>query len=494
LPGEWLLVLMLALPFAASCVPVLVSKSRLACWLASLCAVLACLALYATTVLAGVRGSLVLLGSESSPIVGFFVDDMALVLAGVVLIVGLAVILFSYDYMSPSNTGHPCTGGWGRYYSLLLLFMASMIGVAFSQTFLTLLVFYELTGICSCLLIAFYGGKEDVIGGMKAFILTSIGGLLFLAAIVFLYLTTGSVDFKAVQTLDPRSLSMLGLLLLVAAWAKSAQIPFQLWLPAAMVAPTPVSAYLHAAAMVKVGVFMFARFLQYAAPVISVGAGGMRWLAWVALAVSLFTVYYAALAYYRQHDLKRLLAFSTISQLAVMFCAESFVLFQGTTLGVYAAMYYLWNHAFAKALLFLSVGALAYSVGSREVSALKGVMYKKGLSIVGASWILGALAISTIPPLNLFLGKLAILFTGFKGPVQVLVAAVLLMAEGYLLALPIFMKLAFSTVSRENMGETMEPKTTPTVTMRIALVILMILCLVSPLLFPASMPFWWSGS
>ncbi len=491
--GELLLALILAIPFAASCVPALASKSRFACWVSSLSAVVMCLIIYAIMIFLRVGGSLVLLGSSSSPVIGFFIDGVGLVLAGVVLIIGLSVILFSYDYISPLNTEHPCHGGWGRYYSLMLLFMASMVGVSFSSTFLTLLIFYELTGICSCMLIAFYGGREDVSGGMKAFILTSIGGILFLVAIVYLYLETGCVCFSALGMLGLRRLCVLGLLLLAAAWAKSAQVPFQLWLPAAMVAPTPVSAYLHAAAMVKVGVFMFARFLQYASPLLAAG-GCFGWFAWPALAVSLFTAYYAAISYYRQRDLKRILAFSTISQLAVMFCAESFTLFQGSKLGVYAALYYLWNHAFTKALLFLSVGALAYSTGSRSVDALRGVMRRSGLSIIGVSWFIGSLAISTIPPLNLFFGKLSILFTGFKGPVEVLVAAVLLMAEGYMLALPIFMKLAFNTLSENAEEYVREASAKPTVTMKIALAILIIMCILSPILFPTAIPFWWRTS
>ncbi len=489
--GALLLIVTLSAPFVASVLAALATTRRVS-WLVSLAAILVSLVAYLGLVVGREGVFLLVLGSPSKPLLGFFIDDLGLILAGVVLVVGLAVILFSYDYMSSSNVEHPIESGWCRYYALMMLFVGSMLGVSFSSTFLTLLIFYELTGICSCLLIAFYGGEEDVRAALKAFILTHIGGILFLAALAMLYVLTGRVDFAALQYVDPKTLAMLGLLFLLAGWAKSAQIPFQLWLPAAMVAPTTVSAYLHAAAMVKVGVFTFARFLQYAAPVVRSNLHEFSWLAWLALLVSLATAYYAALSYYRQRDLKRLLAFSTISQLAIMFCAESFTLFQGTPLGVYAAMYHLWNHAYAKALLFLTVGALAYSIGRRSVDDMLGLAYKPGLGILALSWFIGACAISAIPPFNCFFSKLAILFTGFKGPLVVLIAAVLLLLEGYVLTLPVFLKIALNSMTRrEEYTEHSEVTSKPTTLMKLALVLLAVMCLLSTVLVPARLPSWW---
>jgi hydrogenase-4 component D len=191
--------------------------------------------------------------------------------------------------------------------------------------------------------------------------------------------------------------------ILFAAWGKSAQLPLQAWLPDAMEAPTPVSAYLHAASMVKVGVYIFAR---------AIAEGGQipHVIGWVGVTMATITMVYGFLMYLPQKDMKRLLAWSTISQLAWIFLALSLSTF-GSPLAFKAGIVYIFNHAFAKSLFFLVAGALSYSCGTRLLPRLRGVM--RTLPLAGIGFCVAALAITGVPPFNGFFSKFPLFAAGF---------------------------------------------------------------------------------
>jgi len=346
-----------------------------------------------------------LVSFQNMKIVSFLVDEISVVISFLVVLVGFLILMFSTGYMSPKNKEHPIEEGYAWFYAMMLVFMASMVGVIFSYSLVTMAMFYELTGLCSCTLIGFYHEKEKPIySAQKALYLTHIGGLFLFLAVAVLYMSAGSVTFGSLKLLNPFMRTVVVLLITVACWAKSAQIPFYTWLPDAMVAPTPVSAYLHAAAMVKVGPYLLFRTVQYAAPVrpeASLVIGIM----------AIVTMIYALIMYLPQLDMKRLLAYSTIAQLSYMFLALAFAS-AGSLDGLRSAMFHVWNHAYAKALFFLTAGALSYATGTRFLNSYRGLAEKSKL--LALSFTVAALAISGVPPLNCFYSKFSIFVAGFS--------------------------------------------------------------------------------
>jgi len=191
---------------------------------------------------------------------------------------------------------------------------------------------------------------------------------------------------------------------LIAGFGKSAQLPFHFWLPDAMVAPTPISAYLHAASMVKVGVYIFARCL--------VSAGGAPQVIGVIGGVmAILTMIYGFVMYFPQKDMKKLLAYSTITQLSYIFLALSFSVF-GSTLAFNGAIAHIFNHSFAKSLFFLVAGALSFTTGTRMLPSLRGILKK--MPLVGISFAVAALAVAGMPPFNIFFSKFSILAGGIE--------------------------------------------------------------------------------
>ncbi len=420
------------------------------------------------------------IGVQSTGIVfGFQLDFYGKILSTITLFIGLLIIVFSYDYLSPSNREHPVFSGYPRYYGLMLVFVGSMIGVSLSSTLPSLFAFYELTGVCSCLLISFYRDEESCRNGLEALLITHVGGLCLLAAAVLTYWSTGSLSLSALCLLPKSMLVPVALLFLIAGLAKSAQLPFHIWLPHAMVAPTTVSAYLHAAAMVKVGVFTFLRFVENSLPLLSADHSASLILCSTGILVSLATMFYGVFMYYAQKTLKGLLAYSTIVQLSYMFIALSFAVGEGSVEGVKAAAYHLWNHSFAKALLFLCAGAIAYGTGSKSISELKGLASRNGFRTIALGWIVGSAAISGIPPFNCFYSKLAIIITGLHGTLLTQIAAILVVVES-LLCFILFSSLILDVLSsRETSFESMGR---PSVAMKIVVIVLAVMALVSPYL------------
>ncbi|MFN3517925.1 MAG: proton-conducting transporter membrane subunit, partial [Sphingomonas sp.] len=275
--------------------------------------------------------------------VSLWLDPLGLLFAGLILGIGLLVVIYAQGYLARAEAT-------GRFLSFLMLFQGAMIGIALSSNLLLLLIFWELTSLSSFLLIGFWRDRADARQGARmALAVTGGGGLALIAGVLLLGQVAGSYELPAVlaqrelvqqSPLYPAILTLI----LLGAFTKSAQFPFHFWLPHAMAAPTPVSAYLHSATMVKAGVFLLARLW----PVL---AGTDLWFALVATTGLVTLIFGASVALFRD-DLKAILAYSTISQLGLMVMLLGFA----TPAAVVAAIFHILNHAAFKAALFMNAG------------------------------------------------------------------------------------------------------------------------------------------
>lgn len=395
----------LLLPFIGALVVSLAPQkqaARLGTLFAGL-ATLAMLALNAAFYCSGKTATLIPLASiGDTALFGFVIDRVSTLILFVVVFLGLLVALYSTGYLTAQNREHPHDGG-NRYYAFLLIFIGAMSGLVLSATILGQLLFFEITGGCSWALISYYQSEKAQRSALKALLITHLASLGLYLAAATLFLQTGTFALSAMSQLqgDARYLVYGGILF--AAWGKSAQLPLQAWLPDAMEAPTPVSAYLHAASMVKVGVYIFARAILD-------GGNVPTAIGWVGVIMALVTLIYGFLMYLPQQDMKRLLAWSTITQLAYIFLALSLSVF-GSPLAFSGGIAYIVNHAFAKSLFFLVAGALSYSCGTRLLPRLRGVLTT--LPLVGVGFCVAALAISGVPPFNGFFSKYPLFAAGF---------------------------------------------------------------------------------
>ena len=325
-------------------------------------------------------------------------DPLSSVMILVVTGIGTLIHIYSTAYMHEETDSE-----YARYFSYLNLFAAFMLVLVLGANFLVMFVGWEGVGLCSYLLIGFWYQKTSASdAGKKAFIVNRIGDFGFVLGVLLLFVRFGTVDFqevaRAASTLSPETafgtVSWITLLLFVGATGKSAQIPLYIWLPDAMEGPTPVSALIHAATMVTAGVYMIGRnaVLFGHAP---------RTLAIVAL-IGAATALMAGTIGLVQNDIKRVLAYSTVSQLGYMFLAMG--------VGAYAAgVFHLYTHAFFKALLFLGSGAVIHALaGEQDLRRMGGL--KKDLPITYWTFLIGALAISGVPFLSGFFSKDEILF------------------------------------------------------------------------------------
>lgn len=369
-------------------------------------------------------------GMAGTGIFGVLLDPLAVVLLLVVTVIGFLTVLYSTSYLREGNKDHAVgPEGQARYYFWLLAFLASMAGVAVAPNFLQLFVFWELTTVCSWALISYYRSEQSLRAGFKALLMTHSGGLFFLLAILILFAKTGSFDFDAPARLEGSLKGWVYGFLMVAAWAKAAQVPFHTWLPDAMAAPTPISAYLHAASMVKAGVFLMARAVS--------GGWAMPPEMGMLLAVmALVTVLVALSFYFVQDDLKRLLAFSTIAHLGYVLVGVAMGA-MGSTVGFQGGVLHILCHGFAKATLFMCAGAIAYATGTRSISALSGLA--RTMPLTATAFFVGVLAVTGIPPFSCFWSKFMILagamrVSGPLGPtILVLLLAESLVAFGWML-------------------------------------------------------------
>ena len=344
-------------------------------------------------------------------------DALSAVLLLVVLVVGLLVMVFSIRYMGPDNREHPVVDGEGnhRYYAFLSLFIASMIGVALAGNLLVLFIFWECTTLCSWVLISHHVHQPvSVRAGFKALVMTHLGGVFLVVALAIVFGVTGTFAFAAIGQLAPTPQAIVFLCLLVAASAKSAQVPLFTWLPDAMAAPTPVSAYLHAAAMVKAGVYLMAR-------VILETGTFPTWTGALMAGLALATMGVGLVCYFYQDDLKRFLAYSTIAQLGYMMLGLSLFML-GSKTGYRAGVFHLACHSVAKALLFLSVGAIAMRLGVRSISKISGLYAR--MPVAATCFFIGVLAVTGIPPFSCFWSKLMLVvgIMELKGPAMWLIS------------------------------------------------------------------------
>jgi len=317
-------------------------------------------------------------------------DGLAWLFAVLVLGIGLLVILYARYYLSEQDPP-------GRFYAMLLLFMGAMAGLVLSGNLLLLVIFWELTSLSSFLLIGYWNGSPDARRGARmALAVTGGGGLALLAGIVLLGTIAGSFDLEVVLhagsavAAHPLYHPTL-VLILLGVFTKSAQFPFHFWLPRAMAAPTPASAYLHSATMVKAGVFLLARFY----PVLS---GTTEWFVLVS-GVGLVTLLFGAYAAMFKHDLKELLAYSTISHLGLITLLFGF----GTRTAAVAAVFHIMNHATFKASLFMAAGIIDHEAGTRDMRVLNGLW--RSMPYTGALAVTAAGAMAGVPLLNGFLSK-----------------------------------------------------------------------------------------
>ncbi len=336
-------------------------------------------------------------------IFGITLDAVSTLICFAVVALGFLIILYSCGYLTDKNREHP-HNGLPRFYALLLVFVGAMAGLVLSSTLVGQLLFFEITGACSWALISYYQTPKAMASAMKALIITHVGAIGLYLAAAFLFSRSGTFSLNALAQLEPGTKTIVLFGVMFAAWGKSAQLPMQIWLPNAMEAPTPVSAYLHAASMVKVGVYIFARAVMSAGEIPHI-------VGEVGILMAMITLIYGFLMYLPQTDLKRLLAYSTITQLAYIFIGLSLAAL-GSKLAFIAAIAYIFNHAFAKSLFFLVAGSLSYATGSRMMPRLRGIM--RTLPLVGTGFGIAALAIAGVPPFNGFFSKFPLFAAGFQ--------------------------------------------------------------------------------
>jgi multicomponent Na+:H+ antiporter subunit A len=320
----------------------------------------------------------------------FNADGLALLFAAVIAGIGALIVLFSSSYFGGDARA-------GRFQATLFAFMGSMLGVVLSDNLFALFVFWELTGFTSFLLIGFDQERADSRrSALQALIVTGTGGMGLLAAAVLVELATGSSELSALivsgeEVRSSGSYPWIAALVLVAAFTKSAQTPFHFWLPNAMAAPTPVSAYLHSATMVKAGLYLVARMTPLIGGTelwtgLTVSAGGLTMLAGAWRAVA-------------ETDLKRVLAYSTVSALGLMMMLFGL----GSETAATAGLVYLLAHASYKGTLFLVAGTLEHETGTRDVTALSGL--GRSMPSTALAGVIGACSMAGVPLLLGFVGK-----------------------------------------------------------------------------------------
>ena len=407
--------------------------------------------------------------SGTTNLFGALIDPLSLLMLTVVCIIGAIVVIFSTKYLDCDNKEHPVERGTAYYYIWLFLFIGSMIGIAISPNLLQFLIFWELTTLCSAALIAFYETEKGAKAGFKALLMTHAPGLFFFIAVVLLFIYTKSFEFNAIVELSPLIEIIVVLFLLISAWAKSAQVPFYTWLPDAMEDPTPISAYLHAAAMVKAGVFLIARIVVsvYQLPA-NIGL--------LIAFMSIVTMYVGLIFYFKQDDLKKLLAFSTITHLAYILLGLGLGTL-GCGVALKGGLLHIICHAFAKTILFLCAGVISYLTGTRYISKLSGL--SRRMPAVAFAFMVGVFAVTGIPPFACFWSKFLILTGAINMGSHLGVIFVILILAESVGSFYWFLKVAHKIFLGESKEEDMEIIVPPI--FQWILIVLVILSLAAPL-------------
>jgi multicomponent Na+:H+ antiporter subunit A len=323
----------------------------------------------------------------------FRLDGLAATFVLLVAGIGALVLVYAGGYMAQDARV-------GRLLATILAFMGAMLGVVLADDVVTLFVFWELTSVCSFLLVGFNHEKAVArASALKALLITGAGGLALLAGLILAALAAGEAGIAPVRLSELADLGLqnhpwypaLLMLILAGAVTKSAQVPFHFWLPAAMAAPTPVSAYLHSATMVKAGVFLLARLHP--------ALGGTPLWQWTLGALGMTTMLVAAGMAIGQHDLKKILAYSTLAVLGIL----TMLLGIGTDLAIKTAVVFLVAHALYKAALFMVAGSIDHETGTRDVTVLRGL--RRAMPWTAAAGALAALSKAGAPPMFGFIGK-----------------------------------------------------------------------------------------
>jgi len=329
---------------------------------------------------------------------GLTLDQLSKTMAVLVSAVGAVIHIYSLGYMRDDE-------GKSRYFAALSLFMFAMLGIVLANNFIMLFIFWELVGFASYVLIGHWFYRDAAADAAnKAFITTRIGDFGFMIGILMVWMATGSIIFAEIAprmstlTGHPLFLTIVALLIFCGAVGKSAQFPLHVWLPDAMEGPTPISALIHAATMVAAGVYMLVRV----AFIVQASQTALLIVAWIGT----ITAVMAALIATQQNDIKRILAYSTLSQLGYMIMAVGLASND-------AAMFHLFTHAFFKALLFLAAGSVIVMLHHEQNIWQMGGLFRK-LPITFASFIVGALALIGCPPFSGFFSKDAILALAYE--------------------------------------------------------------------------------
>jgi len=389
------LFLLVALPFFGALLPgIMNSAGRSACAGVTFTVSLAAFVGLLTNLPAILAGQTVMARIDWMPELGLnftlMLDGLGFFFALLILGIGMLIIVYGRNYLSREDN-------MGEFFTYLLLFQGAMVGIVMSDNILLLLVFWELTSLASFLLIGYWKHlAEGRQGARMALTVTGMGGLSMIGGMLILGQIVGSYDLsvilqnrEAIQA-DPMFLPAL-ILILLGCFTKSAQFPFHFWLPHAMAAPTPVSAYLHSATMVKAGIFLMARMW----PVFS---GTPEWF-YLVTSAGLITMVLGAVIALFKHDLKSLLAFSTVSHLGLI----TMLLGTGTAFGALAAVFHILNHATFKAALFMSAGIVDHEAHTRDIRRLGGLRHLMPVTFTIAT--VAALSMAGIPLLNGFLSK-----------------------------------------------------------------------------------------
>ena len=328
----------------------------------------------------------------------FLGDNLAIFMSMFVTFVGWLIHIYAVGYMKGDE-------GFGKFFAYFNLFLASMLILFLADNPVILFIGWEGVGVCSYLLIKFYyGDKNNVLAANKAFIVNRVGDFGFLLGIATLFFALGQVDlsFSSIEANLGNTtngwLLLAGFLLFVGAMGKSAQIPLYTWLPDAMAGPTPISALIHASTMVTAGVYMVARFHFLYSGIEEIGT----FIAYIGA----FSALLAAIIATRQTDIKKILAYSTMSQLGYMFIAVG--------LGFYSTgLFHVFTHAFFKAMLFMGAGGVILAI-HHEQNIFNIAKHRASLPIISTTFLIGVIAISGIPPFSGFFSKDAILAAAFQ--------------------------------------------------------------------------------
>ncbi len=325
---------------------------------------------------------------------GILLDGRTMIMGAVVALITLCIEVYSLSYMKHDE-------GRGRFFAFLALFAWSMLSFVYSSSLLQAFIFWELVGLASFFLIGFWYEKPSAVAAAKkAFIMTRIGDVGLFIGLILLFMTTGTLDIPAINTLfagdglpegiAPGRIELIAALLFIGVIGKSAQFPLHTWLPDAMEGPTPVSALLHSATMVAAGVFLVTRFHG----LFMNAQQTMEWMLWIAVGTAILSSTMAMVA----KDMKRVLAFSSISQLGFML--------MGLAAGsLFAGYFHLITHAFFKALLFLCAGAFIHHVGSNDLIAMGRAGAAKQMKLTTVALVIGGSALAGIPFLAGFFSK-----------------------------------------------------------------------------------------